>query len=131
MAAQPPHIMLVDDEPAIRLTLSMLLKRSGYSVTTAASGDEALSLLEQQAYDLVLLDLIMPGIGGLDLARQVQSQRPGAAILVLTGSDALEDVSRSGFDYILKTTSPRDVLARVAAVLESQRSAAVGEASAQ
>ena len=127
MGVQPPYILLVDDEPAIRLTLSVLLKRSGYSVTAAASGDEALALLDQQAYDLVLLDLIMPGLGGLGLAREVQRRLPEAAILVLTGSDALEDVGRSGFDYILKTTSPPDVLARVAKVLAARRSRALGE----
>ena len=131
MGVQPPYILLVDDEPAIRLTLSVLLKRSGYSVTAAASGDEALVLLDDQAYDLVLLDLIMPGLGGLSLAREVQRRLPEAAILVLTGSDALEDVSRSGFDYILKTTSPPDVLARVAKVLAARQSRAVGDIGRQ
>ena len=131
MGVQPPHILLVDDEPAIRLTLSALLKRTGYSVVAAATGEEALALLDVRAYDLVLLDLIMPGIGGLDLARETQRRLPDTAILVLTGSDALEDVSRSGFDYILKTASPQDVLARVAAVLAARRSRAVGDAGRQ
>lgn len=120
MDTHRPHILLVDDEPSIRLTLSVLLERSGYLVTTAADGDEALDLIDRRSYDLVLLDLIMPGIGGLALARYVRGVRPEAAILVLTGSDALEDVARSGYDYILKTTSPSEVLARIGAALASR-----------
>jgi DNA-binding response OmpR family regulator len=118
---QGARILVVDDEEAIRLTLEILLRRRGYAVTTAANGVDALSLIEQQPFDLLLLDLMMPGISGLDVARYAREHLPTAAILILTGSSAIgEGVDRhelAQFDYLLKTASPQEVLDRVAAAV--------------
>jgi two-component system response regulator YesN len=87
-------------------------------VTVAASGAEALVLIEQQAFDLLLLDLVMPEPSGLEVARLARTIQPTAAILILTGSSEIagapSNLQLDDFTYMLKTASPQDVLARVA-----------------
>jgi CheY-like chemotaxis protein len=117
---QPAQILAVDDEAAIRLTLDALLKRCGYLVVLAANGEEALAQIQRHAVDVVLLDLLMPGMDGLEVARQMRSLQPAAAIFMLTGSSAWADAAQEGYEYMLKTTSPQAVLARIAAVLAKQ-----------
>ena len=118
------RILIVDDEAPIRMTLERLLQRRGYVVMVAASGEEGLTRLGQHRFDLLLLDLKLPGISGLDVARHAQRLQPAPAILLLTGHAAVEDVpgvSRlDTFEYLLKTSSPTDVLARVAAIIQER-----------
>ncbi|HEU5097723.1 MAG TPA: response regulator [Roseiflexaceae bacterium] len=115
------RILLADDEAAIRFTMEILLRRQGYTITTATNGSEALALVEQQPFELLLLDLKMPGLSGLEVAQRACELQPTAAILILTGSTRIEgapdEEGLDEFDYILKTASPRDVLERVAAIL--------------
>lgn len=114
------RILLVDDEGAIRLTLSALLTRRGYRVTSAANGEEAIQLIEQHQFELFLLDLKMPGLSGLQVARHASLTQPQARIIILTGTATLGDTDEeqvAGFDLMLKTSSPQTVLERVAAVL--------------
>jgi DNA-binding response OmpR family regulator len=122
MHQQAARILIVDDEAAIRLTMDMLLRRHGYTVVTATSGEEALALIAQQPFDLLLLDLKMPGLSGLEVAQRAQSLQPAPAILILTGSSAIEgaldEPGVGGFNYIIKTTSPEAVLERVAAAIQ-------------
>jgi two-component system response regulator MprA len=120
MEGQSARILVVDDEVAIRLTLEMLLNRRGYAVMTAAGGQEALELVEQHGFDLILLDLNLPGMNGLDVAHQIRVRRPAARIMLLTGQDVpgQQDDRAAGFACMSKTISPQDVLARVAAALK-------------
>jgi DNA-binding response OmpR family regulator len=111
------HILVVDDEPAIRLTLQAVLQRAGHHVTTAERGDEALACIERQPVDLVLLDLIMPGMSGLEVAGRLRERRPAITVLILTGSDILHGRDLADYHSMLKTADPRDVLERVAALL--------------
>jgi DNA-binding response OmpR family regulator len=121
MEHRTARILLVDDEEAIRFTMELLLRRHGYAVTTASSGTEALRLIQQQAFDLLLLDLKMPGLSGLDVALGARQREPAVAILILTGSTQIEgapdDLGLDAFEYILKTASPQEVLERVAAMI--------------
>jgi DNA-binding response OmpR family regulator len=121
MEQQAARILVVDDEAAIRLTMNMLLRRNGYTVTTAARGEEALGLLAQHSFDLLLLDLKMPGLSGLEVAQRARDIQPAAAVLILTGSSAIEgalDEPNVGeFSYIPKTASPEVVLERIAAAI--------------
>ena len=114
------HILIVDDEEAIRFTLSCLLQRNGYAVKTAATSTEAIGLILSQPFDLLLLDLILPGMNGIALAKYARKLQPTVAILVLTGSQELGDDLdygvRDGFDWMYKTASPQAVLDRVAAL---------------
>jgi DNA-binding response OmpR family regulator len=123
---EPPaaRILIVDDEAPIRMTLERLLQRRGYAVLAADSGEQALALLDQHTFDLLILDLKLPGISGLDVAQRARALQPTAAILLLTGHANLGDgPDASGvdeFEYLLKTTSPEDVLARVATIIKQR-----------
>ena len=115
------QVLIVDDEPAIRFTLSLMLQRSGYVVTTAADSTEALKLLQAQTFDLLLLDLILPGMNGVVLAQCAHKLQPAAAVLILSGSQEfgseMNDAERNGFDWMYKTASPQEVLDCVAALI--------------
>lgn len=111
------RILIVDDEANIRLTLSALLQRTGYEVTPAGNGEEAVALLESQAFDLLLVDLKMPGMDGIQVAAAARQRQSDIAIIVLTGhgslETAVEGLHLDIFDYLLKTTAPAQVIARV------------------
>lgn len=97
-------LLLVDDDEIIRDSLSLVLTKNGYRVTTAAGGREALSCLAVEDFSLIITDLGMPEISGLELARVIKSQRPQQKIMLLTGwGEQLEpeEVKRMGVDFIL------------------------------
>ena len=122
--SQPARILMVDDEAAIRLTLAALLERAGYAVTSAENGEEALDLLERQAFDLLLVDLKMPGMDGMQVVAAAQARQPDIAAIVLTGhgslDSAIQGLHQGIFDYLLKTTAPDQVLERVRAALAAR-----------
>ena len=115
------NILLVDDEASIRFTLGTLLERSGYEVATADNGDQALQLLEQHEFDLLLTDLKMPGIGGMQVVAAARQRQSDIAVIVLTGHGSLDSAIDSlhfqVFDYLLKTSTPEQVVSRVQAAL--------------
>ena len=116
---QVARILIVDDEASIRLTLGALLKRTGYEVTPAENGAEAVALLEQQLFDLMLVDLKMPGMDGMQVVAAARKRQADLAIIVLTGhgslDTAVEGLHQGVFDYLLKTTEPAQVIERVKA----------------
>jgi len=119
------RILVVDDEAVIRRTLQTMLRRQGYEVWTAADGAEAFAWLREGAFDLLLIDLKLPGgVSGLEIAEGARAYQPDAAVLILTGSselaDAVGDSSVHHFETMLKTASPQDVLERVAALIAQQ-----------
>ena len=123
MEPQSARILIVDDEAAVRFTLDMLLRRRGYLVTAASNGDEALMLIGQQPFDLLLLDYKMPGLSGLDVALRAHELLPKVPVLFLTGSSSIAGLPEAPglghFDVLLKTASPQEVLERVAALLSA------------
>lgn len=122
--SQPAQILIVDDEANIRLTLSALLQRAGYHVTSAGNGEEAVALLERQSFELMLVDLKMPGMDGMQVVAAARQRQPDVAIIVLTGhgslDTAVEGLHLRIFDYLLKTTEPTQVLERVKAGLAAR-----------
>ncbi len=125
MSETPAQVLLVDDELPIRVTLGDLLRRRGFAVETAANGQEALDLIFQRPFDVMVFDLKMPGMSGIDLAQRAHERQPDAAIIILTGhgslDSAIEGIHLGVFDYMLKTTPPREVVERVAAAFEKKR----------
>ena len=115
--SQAAQILIVDDEASIRLTLSALLKRAGYEVTPEENCAEAVALLERQAFELMLVDLKMPVMDGMQVVAAARARQPDLAIIVLTGhgslETAVEGLHQGVFDYLLKTTEPAQVIERV------------------
>jgi DNA-binding response OmpR family regulator len=115
-----PTILIIEDEPELVKVLRSYLEGAGYNVLTAYRGDSGLSTWEHKRPDLVILDLNLPGIDGLDVARQIRRQAD-TPIIMLTArveeTDRLIGLELGADDYITKPFSPREVVARVRAVL--------------
>jgi two-component system alkaline phosphatase synthesis response regulator PhoP len=113
-------ILVVDDEPQIAQIAKDYLQHAGYAVITAGDGSEALALARERRPDLVVLDLGLPTLDGLDVARRLRSDR-SIPIIMLTArveeSDRLKGLELGADDYITKPFSPRELVARVRAVL--------------
>jgi DNA-binding response OmpR family regulator len=99
-------ILIVDDDLGVRLTVQKILSRSGYEVMTAASGDEALQLVKEKAFDLALVDLIMPGIDGIETMRRLRETLPETVVIMLTAhgtmDSAIEALRLGAHDYLIK-----------------------------
>jgi two-component system, OmpR family, KDP operon response regulator KdpE len=114
------RILVVDDDPQIRRVMRVTLTGQGYEVDDAKDGDSALEKLRQQRFDLVLLDMNMPGLDGLEACRSIRSQSE-IAIIMLTVRDAeadkVEALDAGADDYITKPYNPPELLARIRAAL--------------
>ncbi|MGD6815710.1 response regulator transcription factor [Metabacillus sp. 84] len=118
-------ILIVDDEDRIRRLLKMYLEREGYTTEEAENGDEALELALANDYDLILLDLMMPGIDGVEVCRQLREKKATPVIMLTAKGEEANRVQ--GFevgtdDYIIKPFSPREVVLRVKALLRRSSS---------
>jgi two-component system response regulator ResD len=113
-------VLVVDDEPVITDVVSRYLERAGYSTEAAADGFEALKIAGDVHPDLVVLDLMLPGLDGLEVMRELQEQRPTRVILLTAKgepSDRITGLQRGADDYVVKPFSPGELVARVDAVL--------------
>ena len=117
-------ILLVDDEPALTASLSKLLSAKGYAVNTVASGEEALSVLPTCTYDVVILDLKMPGIGGVEPLKRIKKLGHPAEVLILPGrgsiDTAMETIHLGAFDYLLKPCDLEDLLTKIEDALKKK-----------
>jgi DNA-binding response OmpR family regulator len=113
-------ILVVDDEPNIREVVGLYLRREGHSVVEASDGESALRLARQHTPDLVVLDLMLPKLPGLEVCRRLQSERRTPVIMLTAKSEENDRIIGLGVgadDYIVKPFSPRELVARVEAVL--------------
>lgn len=119
------RILVVDDDRVILELASIILRSADYSVQTASDGIRALHLLEEEFFDLVLLDFMMPGMDGLEVLREIKDKFPDTAVIIFTGmgsEDIAVRVMKAGAaDYIMKPFRNHDLLERTAAVLRSRR----------
>jgi len=126
-------ILVVDDEPKIVSTVRAYLEKEGYDVIEANDGQQALDLFRRQPPDLIVLDLMLPEVDGLEVCRQVR-RAAETPIIMLTArqedADKLIGLEIGADDYVTKPFSPRELVARVGAVLRRSRSLAPAEASA-
>ena len=123
-------MLIVDDEPQIRRVLKAALAAQGYEVADAKSGEEALEAIRAQRYDLLLLDVNMPGMGGLEACREIRRSSE-VAIIMLTVRDAERDkvaaLDAGADDYVTKPFGMPELLARIRAALRRLPAASPGE----
>lgn len=128
----PTRLLLVDDERALREPLADYLVRQGFAVTQAANAAEARSVLRDEAPDLVLLDIMMPGEDGLSLCRHIAETRAIPTILLTARGEATDRIvglEIGADDYVVKPFEPRELVARIRSVL--RRSTKGGGAPAE
>ncbi len=120
LADDAAHLLLVDDDRRIRDLLSRFLRKNGYRVTLAGTAEEARTHLKSFAFDLLVLDVMMPGENGIDLAEAVR-KTSDVPILMLTARAEIEDRVRGlevgADDYLAKPYEPRELLLRIASIL--------------
>jgi two-component system KDP operon response regulator KdpE len=111
------RVLVVDDEPAIRRALRAPLMELGFQLSEASRGEEALQLLRSAQIDVVLLDVNMPGIGGIETLRRIRAIFPRLPVLMLTVRDAEEEkveaLENGADDYVTKPFSVRELIARI------------------
>ncbi|MGQ0774242.1 MAG: response regulator transcription factor [Pseudonocardiales bacterium] len=121
------RVLVVDDDLTIRDVVRRYLERDGHAVTVAGDGETALALAEQNEPDLVVLDLMLPGIDGLEVCRTLRS-RSAVPVVMLTAlgeeADRIAGLQLGADDYVTKPFSPAELALRVASVLRRSRSAA-------
>ncbi len=117
------RVLVVDDDPDVRSLVELKLRLEGLEVVTAASGEEALAQLSVQTVDLVVLDLMMPGIDGIEVCRRIRDTAEIAhlPVIMLTARAQEKDVERGltvgATDYVVKPFSPRELMVRVRGAL--------------
>jgi DNA-binding response OmpR family regulator len=121
MTTGAPHILVVDDDPIVRDVLLRYLDRDGLSAEAAPDGERALAAFEARRPDLVVLDLMLPRVDGIEVFRRMRDADPDRPVLMLTArgreTDRLVGLRSGADDYVAKPFSPREVVARVRAIL--------------
>lgn len=123
------RILVVEDEPSIREVLSLYLRRAGYQVTVVGDGREALTALSSQMPELVVLDLMLPEVDGLEITRWLR-ERGDTPIIMLTArreeQDRIAGLEMGADDYVVKPFSPQELVSRVRAVLRRTKPSTPG-----
>ena len=117
-----PSVLVVDDEKNIRVTLRESLKSLGFDVDTAINGEEALELAARRTYELILLDLKMPGMDGMEVFRQLRERSPSTAVVLVTAHGsveaAVEAMKLGAVDFLQKPFAPQEIRDVVTHVLQ-------------
>jgi len=118
------QILIVEDEPSIAEVVSLYLRRSGYLVELAPDGQTALEILDENIPDLIIMDLMLPGVDGLSLTRWIRD-RSDVPIIMLTArreeTDRIAGLEMGADDYVVKPFSPQELVSRVRAVLRRSK----------
>jgi len=124
-------ILIVDDEEVARISLSDILRLEGFTVQAAGSGEEAVNILQQEDFDVMLLDLRMPGMGGLDVLENVIDHLPDLQVIVMTAHGSMDSAIQAlrfrVHDYLLKPISPDQILSSIKSALERREELAAAD----
>jgi DNA-binding response OmpR family regulator len=118
------RILVVDDEQSIRTIVEYALRDAGFTVVTAARGDDALRVVEREQVDLIVLDLMLPGVDGLEVCKRIRAERNVPIIMLSARGEELDKVlglELGADDYVTKPFSPRELVSRVKANLRRAR----------
>lgn len=119
------RILIIDDEATLRQTLARILQRAGFEATTVSSGKEGLSMVTDQTFDLVYLDIRMPDMNGLDVLKTIHAQFPELPVILFTAQpdlhSAVEALRRGAIDYLMKPLKPQMIIDRTRTVLTDQK----------
>jgi len=118
MTSDPITILCVDDEEIPRMLRKLILQKQGYKVITAASGKEALALLDEGGINLVLSDQLMPGMSGTELTRFIKAGRPATPVILLSGVNEIPPDAMYADRFVSKVEGPEPLFQAVAEVLQ-------------
>jgi two-component system KDP operon response regulator KdpE len=131
MPVNPLKVIVGDDDPAMRRGLCVALKAAGYVVDEARDGEQTVRLARERPTDLVLLDINMPGMGGLEACRRIRAVMPAIGIIMITVREEEDDIIQAleagADDYLTKPFRIRELMARLGAVMRRSRGPAVPE----
>jgi two-component system OmpR family response regulator len=131
MTETPAKVLVVDDEPSIRELVTTVLRYEGFDVATAMNGRAALAAVQEGRFDLVVLDVMMPGLDGFDVAERMRADGFDTPVLFLTARTGLDDKARAfglgADDYVTKPFSLAEIVMRVRAILRRSMGAAQAE----
>ncbi|MCV7268460.1 response regulator transcription factor [Mycolicibacterium doricum] len=129
----PVRVLVVDDEPVLAELVSMALRYEGWDIATAGDGATAIALARENAPDVVVLDVMLPDMSGLEVLARLREQIPGLPLLLLTAKDSVEDriagLTAGGDDYVTKPFSLEEVVLRLRALLRRTGVSATGGAT--
>ena len=132
--SENPKVLVVDDEERIRRLIRMYLERDNFSVEEAENGAEALSMALENDYDIILLDIMMPEMDGIEVCEELRKEKTTPVIMLTAKgeeSNRVQGFEIGADDYIVKPFSPREVVLRVKAVLRRTASAAPNQQQGQ
>lgn len=124
----PNKLLFIDDEDIVLRSSRRIFAGSGYEIDTAASGDQGLEMARAGSYDVVVTDLKMPGLGGMDVLKALRKEKPDVVVVIFTGyanvETAREALKNGAFDYVPKPFTPEELRSVVANALEARKNAA-------
>jgi DNA-binding response OmpR family regulator len=119
------HILIIDDEAALRQTLARILQNAGYEVTTAENGEQGIAFIQSTRFDMVFMDLCMPGLHGMEALKLIHASQPDLPVVLFTAqpdlNSALDALRYGATDYLLKPLKPQDIIDRAQSILASQK----------
>lgn len=119
---ETPNVLIVDDEERFRNTLTKLLQSKGIVAKAVSCGEETITELSKNAYDVVLLDVKMPGISGIDVLKWMKKEGVSAEVIILSGhasvDTAIEIINYGAYDYLLKPSDIEDILLKISLAYE-------------
>jgi DNA-binding NtrC family response regulator len=125
LKSERENILVVDDDMSVRIIFSSVLRQEGYRVTAVKNGYEAIKAMDEESFDLALVDLRMPGLDGIEVLEKIKGRRPQTRVIIFTGYGsiitAVEAMKRGATDYLNKPFSPNELKAGVKKALEDGR----------